>query len=139
MATRGVIQLPQGFDAKHRVRSKDPYTSLLAAQKAAKASAVAVAEVARVMMDGKLRIDEEICARCKVTGYDRSLSTIQHARLVLSDNGMLLWTGVCRKTAHRCSSREWVWDGAPGADMYYEAFKKGYSAYAEGIDVVEGD
>lgn len=139
MATRGTFQLPRGFDAKHRVRSKDPYTSLLAAQKAAKASAVAMSEVAKVMVDGKPRIDHEIWRDCQRNGYKGSPDTVRHGRLAFSEQGLLLWTGVCRKTPYKTQAREWVWDGSPGADVYYEAFTKGYSAFAEGIDVEEED
>jgi len=134
MATRGIIQLPPGFDSKYLARNKDPFTSLLAAQKAAKASTKAIAEVAKVMMDGRARIDEEMWRDCEKNGYDRSQDTIEHARLALSEVGLLLWTGHCRKTQYRTQAREWIWSGVPDTDDLYQAFEGGYAAFAQGID-----
>jgi hypothetical protein len=128
MATRGVIQLPQGFETKYLARTKDPFTSLIAAQKAAKASAKAIEKVATLMMDGKARIDEEMWSECwHRLGYQRSQDTIEHARLALSEVGLLLFTGNTRKTQFRTPAREWIWCGVDGTEGLYEAFKKGYN------------
>jgi len=127
MATRGIIALPKGFDAKYLTRKRDPHTSLYAAQQASKASTVAIMKVAEIMMDGKARIDEEMWSECWHKGYQRSQDTIEHARLAMSDVGLLLFTGNLRKTQFKKGGREWIWSGAEGTDALHEAFVKGYN------------
>jgi len=105
------MKLPDGFDMHRLVRGSDPYTSLIAAQKATRTSCKAIENVARLMLDGKRRIDEDICRDCCGLGFRRTLSTIQHARLALSEAGYLVEVGA-RETSNGCKSREWIWYGA---------------------------
>ena len=127
MATRGTIELPPGFDVKYVARTKDPYNKLYRSQQDRRASAIAIMKVAEVMMDGVPRIDEEIWSICWHNGYEKSQDTIEHARLAMSDVGLLLFTGNLRKTQFKKGGREWIWSGAEGTDALHEAFVKGYN------------
>lgn len=106
------IVLPPGFSIRRLVRTGNPHTSLEAAQQAHKSSARAIYQVAKLMMDGVARIDEDIWVDCRTKGFRRTHSTILHARLALSDAGYLVYTNVDRPTFSGCGSREWVWYGA---------------------------
>lgn len=96
-------------------RTNDPRTSLEAARLAAKASALAVEAVEGLMKDGVGRIDEEIWTACRARGFLKSLPTIQHGRLALSEAGLIKATGKIRPTSNGAGSREWVWAEAPAA------------------------
>ena len=111
MTRDGQMELP----LDRLVRGTDPHTSLLAAQKASKASRKAIVAVAVAMNDGVIRIDEEVWATCRAQGYISSLSTVQHGRLALSEAGLLVETGATRHTRDGASSREWV--RASGIDV----------------------
>ncbi len=87
------------------VRAADSETSVLAAQKAARASSRAIAAVRAVMADGAPRIAEEAC---RANGYVSSFDTVRHARVALSRAGVLVETGRTRETDAGASSREWV-------------------------------
>lgn len=90
------------------VRNDDPATSLWAAQDAVRASRAACIATADLMNDGVPRIDEEIWQGCRDNDFKKSLPTIQHARLVLSDAQVLIHTGVNRPTSNGSLSREWI-------------------------------
>lgn len=60
------------------------------------------------MQDGQPRIDQEIWQGCRSAGYLSSLSAVQHARLALSEAGILVETGRTRPTTDGTPSREWV-------------------------------
>jgi hypothetical protein len=100
--------LPEGPPAHHLVRSGDPYTSLMTAKKATKASHEAILQVALLMSDGVARIDEEMREELEKRGYKRSDSTIEHARLSLEMADLVTLTGNTRDTQHRAQSREWI-------------------------------
>jgi hypothetical protein len=95
--------------AKLNVRKTDPRTSVEAAIKAAKSSRKAFLAVEQLMTDGVARIDEEIWLECRNRGFISSLSTVQHARLALSEAGLLTETGTTRPTTLETPSREWVY------------------------------
>jgi len=89
-----VVLLPARNMIELFVRGSDPDTSLAAAIKAARASKEATRAVFVAMSDGVPRIDQEIREACIRAGYVRSLSTIQHGRLALSNTGEILDTGL---------------------------------------------
>jgi len=99
------------LETVRRARGDDPYTSIEAAIKASKASAEAVEAVAKAMLDGAARIDEEIWQACRDAGYETSFDTIRHGRLALSEAGYLGETGATRETSSGSRSREWKWSG----------------------------
>lgn len=92
---------------KHFARSGDPDTSWAAAAKAARASVPAIQVVLDVFADGVERTDQEIWLFARALGYVSSLDVIQHARLALSNTGMLADTGVRRLTSDGMPSRVW--------------------------------
>lgn len=105
------IVLPIGFSIKRLVRTGSPHTSLEAAQQAHKSSAKAIYQVAKLMMDGLARIDEEIWIDCRTMNFRRHATTVRMARLALSESGYLVSTGIDRPTFAGCKSQEWIWYG----------------------------
>ena len=80
----------------------------MAAAKAAKASRRAIRTIrVAVMSDGVERIDEEIWIEARKLGLISSLAVINHARLALSEAGILVDTGARRKTSEGCLARVW--------------------------------
>jgi len=102
---------------KHLVRGSDPGTSIAAAIKAVKSSAIMTHTAWRVMIDGKDRIDEEIWVECRKYGRLTSLSTVQHARRSLMLMGYVENTGIKRRTSDGGSSIAWVISRKPDAEL----------------------
>jgi hypothetical protein len=103
------------------VRNTDAYTSVIAAVRASHASTKAVAAVARLMNDGRTRIDYEIWQDCRAAGYISSFATVRHGRLVFSDTKLLVETGETRPTPDGLPSR--VWQRAPGVTLPEEKLR----------------
>jgi hypothetical protein len=73
------------------------------------------------MQDGVERIDEEIWRDVRVRGFLRSLATIQHGRLALSESSILVDTGRVRDTlTNKCPSIVWVINSKPPAFVIAE-------------------
>lgn len=92
---------------RNLVREGDPATSYEAAIKAKRASRKAAQTIRAVMVDGIERIDEEIWLECRRLGMISSLAVVQHARLALSDSGLVVDTGGTRMTSQKSRSRIW--------------------------------
>lgn len=103
------------------VRSGDAYTSVIAAVRASHASTKAVAAVARLMNDGRSRIDYEIWQECRAHGYISSFATVRHGRLVFSDTKLIVETGETRPTPDGLPSR--IWCRAPGVVLPEEKLR----------------
>lgn len=108
-------------DIEPFVRNVDAYTSVIAAVRASHASTKAVAAVARLMNDGRDRIDFEIWQECRAHGYISSFATVRHGRLVFSDTKLLVETGETRPTPDGLPSR--VWCRAPGVVLPEEKLR----------------
>lgn len=89
-------------------RASDPATSASAAREASVRLAKRASEVLHVMADGKPRIDEEIHAAMLARGYRVEMSSARHGRKVLQDRGIVVKTGVLRRTRYDRDSIEWV-------------------------------
>lgn len=93
---------------KKRHRRRDPSTSRDAAMQSVSASRESVEYAEQVMADGLPRIDEEIWQECRRRGFIGSLDAVEHGRRVLEITGLLVETGMKRKTSVGGMSREWV-------------------------------
>ena len=106
------IQLPPALEEYRLARNGDPKTSIIAAQKASKASAKAIEAVAKVVQGEEGLLDEDIWQACRANGYFVTQDTIEHARLALAEAGFLRDTGHTRNTTNGSPARIWVWEGS---------------------------